>query len=103
MRRATVILATLALCACAKQQALTPDVPLPPQVVTTERPVLQVVEQRVYVPIDAKYTSQIPHQEMDLWQCPLERDLLRAKLKTANGDRAAVRAIEGAPVKGTGK
>lgn len=101
MRWTLILFAVLLLAACGRERVdVRADAPPPPQVVTVEKPVLQVVKERVYVPIDDQYTREIQHEELPLWQAPHERDQLRAKLRKANGDRAAVRAIEGTAVKG---
>lgn len=99
MRRALMTAAVLMLSACGRERGEVRAEAPAPEIVTVERPVTVVAEKRVYVPIDGHYTSPIPHVELPLSMCPFERDQLRAKLLKANGDRAAVRDIQGTPVK----
>lgn len=101
MRRAALIIAIAALAAGCRHGQVKPASAEPiTRTVTLEKPVpVKVVEVR-YVPIDSEYVRPIVHDELPLWQCPLERDQLREKLKKANGDREAVGAIRGTKTKG---
>lgn len=97
MFRATLTLIAIgALAACGGGKNAKPTEPrVVTETVTVEKPVtVKVVEVR-YVPIDDEYVRPIVHEELPLWQCPLERDQLREKVKKANGDRQAVGAIRG--------
>lgn len=99
-RAALIVSALLALSACAKDNVKPAEPRIVTEVVTVKEPVpVKVVEVR-YVPIDSEYVRRIEHDELPLWQCPLERDQLREKLKKANGDREAVGAIRGTKTQG---
>ena len=101
--RILALIAALALSACktaAPRTELPPPAPAP---VVMEKPITIVVEKRVFVPIESVYTDPLPIARMPLWQCPIEADENRLMLERANQHRAAVGALQGTPVKASGK
>lgn len=89
-----VLLAVALLAACRKDKK--PDLPPASGAVT---PVVQIVERRVYVPINKKLTEPEPIAEGPITMCFDVAAQRRAALVRANAKLKAIDATEGTAVK----